>query len=215
MSSTVKPRSSRPRGRPGPSATSDVRELILSASERLFALQGFSATTIRQIADEVNVNPAMVHYYFGSKSALLEAVMVSVLEPLAGSIASLGKTSEFKLQDFTTLLFGMLAKHPHMPQLITREVFLPGGVLQEGFLGKFAPRLGGRLPGILEQQKKAGLVRTDLDTDITALLILALCFFPFIAKPAAEIALGVRLDEPGMRRLSRHVTSVLERGIMS
>ena len=215
MNSTAHHRQSRPRGRPEASSHSDVREQILSAAERLFATQGFAATTVRQLAEEVGVNPAMVHYYFGSKTALLEAVMASVLEPMAGSIAALDSSDEFRLEKFTALLFAVMTDHPHMPQLITREVFLPGGHLQAEFLEKFAPRLGGRLPGLLSQQQKAGRMSTELEPGITALLVLAMCFFPFIARPAVETGLGVRLDKNGINRLSRHVTQVLDRGIFT
>ena len=48
-----------------------MREHILDAAEELFAQQGFAATPVREIAEKVNVNPAMIHYYFGSKRALL------------------------------------------------------------------------------------------------------------------------------------------------
>ena len=78
-----------PRKRPGPapSGTPDIRKGILDASEYLFAARGFAATSIREIAERVGVNPAMVHYYFGSKKKLLQAVMEQVLEPLAGAVA--------------------------------------------------------------------------------------------------------------------------------
>jgi len=215
MSTTSKPNTQRARGRPGPSARADVREQILAASERLFALQGFSATTVREIADAVDVNPAMVHYYFGSKDALLKAVMASVFEPLTGSMESLQKSGTFNLEEFTALFYSVMGDHPHLPQLITREVFLPGGKLQQHFLEKFAPRLGGRLPGILAQQQKLGRLDPELDTQITSLMILALCIFPFIAKPAAEQGLGVKFDAEGMRRMAQHITRILEKGIMS
>ena len=138
-----------PRKRPGPSPSGspDIRKGILDASEYLFATQGFSATSIRAIAERVDVNPAMVHYYFGSKKKLLQAVMEHVLEPMAGAVAEVEERGDLPVRELTQLLFSMAADHPYLPQLITREVFLPGGALQSEFLERFAPRLGGRLPG--------------------------------------------------------------------
>lgn len=53
---------------------SNTRERILSAAQNLFAKQGFSITTLRQITDKADVNLAAVNYHFGSKEQLLLAV---------------------------------------------------------------------------------------------------------------------------------------------
>ncbi|MBV7529549.1 transcriptional regulator, TetR family [Chitinophaga jiangningensis] len=47
---------------------------ILLVAERLFADKGFHGTSVRDIAQEADVNIAMISYYFGSKDKLLEAV---------------------------------------------------------------------------------------------------------------------------------------------
>jgi len=47
---------------------------IIESSERLFAKHGFDATSVRQIADEAEINIAMISYYFGNKEKLLEAI---------------------------------------------------------------------------------------------------------------------------------------------
>ena len=202
----------RPR-RPGPSGTANIRKSILDTAEFLFATRGFAATSVREIAEQVGVTPAMVHYYFGSKKRLLQAVMEQVLEPLTDALADLQGRGRISVTGFTTLMFGMAADHPYLPQLITREVFLPGGQLQQDFLRDFAPRLGGRLPDILRREQEQGRVAAELDPSITALLVLSLCFFPFIARPAGESVLGVRYDTDGIRALTGHVTRLLENGL--
>ncbi|MGK2925146.1 MAG: TetR/AcrR family transcriptional regulator [Lysobacterales bacterium] len=201
------------RKRPGPSGDPDIREGILDAAEDLFAKRGFAATSIREIADRVDVNAAMVHYYFGSKKKLLRAVMERVLEPMAGALANVEALGDLPVRELTRLLFAMATEHPSLPQLITREVLLPGGELQAEFLEHFAPRLGGRLPGILRREQDEGRLAADFDPQIMALLMLSLCVFPFIARPAAESVLGVRYDRDGLQALSEHVAGLLERGL--
>lgn len=56
-------------------STSTTRERILDAAERLFADRGFEGTSIRAIISQARVNLAATHYHFGSKEALLEAVL--------------------------------------------------------------------------------------------------------------------------------------------
>jgi AcrR family transcriptional regulator len=47
---------------------------IIESAEDLFAKKGYEATTVRDIAEEADINIAMISYYFGSKEKLLEAV---------------------------------------------------------------------------------------------------------------------------------------------
>jgi AcrR family transcriptional regulator len=60
----------------------DTRERILDAAERLFARQGFDASSMRTITADAGVNVAAVHYHFGSKEALIEEVFHRRLGPL-------------------------------------------------------------------------------------------------------------------------------------
>lgn len=60
----------------------DTKDRILDTAERLFADQGFAATSLRQITAEANVNLAAVNYHFKSKEALLSAVIERTLGPI-------------------------------------------------------------------------------------------------------------------------------------
>lgn len=63
------------RGRPpksaGPSGTS---ELILDVAEDLFSKHGLHGVSIRDVANEAGVDTALLHYYFGTKRGLFDAV---------------------------------------------------------------------------------------------------------------------------------------------
>ena len=61
---------------------SDSAGLILDAAEDLFSRQGFDATSIRAVTRHAGMNPAAVHYHFGSKLILLRALLVRRIEPL-------------------------------------------------------------------------------------------------------------------------------------
>jgi AcrR family transcriptional regulator len=63
----------RPRGRrPGETKT---REAILEAARNSFARAGYDRTTIRQIAAEADVDPALVMHFFATKHDLFDAAM--------------------------------------------------------------------------------------------------------------------------------------------
>jgi len=55
---------------------------ILDTAEKLFALYGFEATSIRNIINDAGLSVALVNYHFGSKEALIIAVLNRILIPL-------------------------------------------------------------------------------------------------------------------------------------
>lgn len=209
----AKPSTERQRGRPIDTGQQDLRSRILDEAEKLFSDRGYAATSIRQIADSAGVNPALVHYYFENKQSLLRQVMERVLEPLGEAIASLRDSPEATAADIARLLLSMAAKHPNIPRLLTREVLLPDGQMQHYFIKNLAPRLGGALPPLLSREKSAGRLREDFDPTISALLILGVSIFPFIARTLAEPILGINFEADGLKTLTRHITDLLERGM--
>jgi AcrR family transcriptional regulator len=65
-----------------PTVRRDTKDRILDVAERLFADQGFAATSLRQITAEAEVNLAAVNYHFKTKEALLSAVIERTLAPI-------------------------------------------------------------------------------------------------------------------------------------
>lgn len=53
---------------------SRMRARILDAGERAFCERGFFGVSIRQIAREVGVHPALIGHYFGDKKGLLSEI---------------------------------------------------------------------------------------------------------------------------------------------
>jgi AcrR family transcriptional regulator len=52
-----------------------TRAAILEAASRRFARQGYARVTLKEIADDVGVTPALIVRYFGSKLTLFEVVV--------------------------------------------------------------------------------------------------------------------------------------------
>jgi len=203
----------RARGRPVDTDQQDLKKQILDTAEELFADNGYAATSIRQIADRSGVNPALVHYYFGQKKLLLQSVMERAIEPLGAAIAKMKDGPDATPEVIAHLLISMAAKHPNMPRLLIREVFLPGGEMQQYFTDNMAPRLGGALPALLSREKSAGRLRGDADPSVSAMLILAVSMFPFIARTLAEPVLGIRYDQQGIEILKQQITQLLKHGM--
>ena len=69
------PRTGRRPGQP------DTRGAILVAARRLFAAHGLKGASVRRIAAEAGVDPALVHHYFGTKDGLFRAALEIPIEP--------------------------------------------------------------------------------------------------------------------------------------
>lgn len=70
------------RGRRRKGAGPDLRAAILDSAEQLFAAHGFYGVTTRQVAAEAGVDAALIHYYFGTKRELFDAVFARRAEIL-------------------------------------------------------------------------------------------------------------------------------------
>lgn len=63
------------RSKAGNGQAVDRRELILAAATRRFAEYGFEATTVRQIADDVNILSGSLYHHFATKEEILEEIV--------------------------------------------------------------------------------------------------------------------------------------------
>lgn len=76
-------RNRKPR-RPGrPEGQTNLADNILDVAETLFAEMGHAGTTLRQVADRLDVTPAMIAYYFQNKDNLFRAVFLRRAESVS------------------------------------------------------------------------------------------------------------------------------------
>jgi AcrR family transcriptional regulator len=95
----VKPVPKRKRPRVGRAPGSPPnREAILEAARAYFERHGYDRATIRAIAAQAGVDPALVHHYFGPKDQLLVAALQLPVNPrevvaelLAGDVSTIGE----------------------------------------------------------------------------------------------------------------------------
>lgn len=66
----------KPRGRPPAADSTATRAGIIDAARRVFAAEGYRATSLRAIAAEVGLTAPAISHHFGSKTALFDAVTV-------------------------------------------------------------------------------------------------------------------------------------------
>ncbi|MFJ4175226.1 TetR/AcrR family transcriptional regulator [Microbacterium sp. NPDC089696] len=77
----MSPAPGRPRKSPRLRRGEDTAEQILDASAELFSQQGYSGTSIAQIATAVGVGQQSIYHHFGSKAAILKTLLMEGIRP--------------------------------------------------------------------------------------------------------------------------------------
>ncbi|HZH43391.1 MAG TPA: TetR/AcrR family transcriptional regulator [Lysobacter sp.] len=208
------PRPRRP-GRPPAADTADLRERLLDAAIACFCRHGIAATPLRAIAQEAGVNPALLHYYFGDKAQLQQAVVNDRVLP---AVALLREELLQHGDDLAALVAGFVngvgrtvAAHPWLPALWVREVLCEGGALRDLLINQIGPQLPQMLAARFAQARAEGQLNEDLDPRLLVVSLIGLTLFPLAGAPIWRRLFGA--DELGFDDLRRHALALLDRGL--
>lgn len=159
---------------------------ILDAAERLFATQGFAASTIKAIGQEAGVNPALLYYYYSDKSALYRAVMDRRVAPFARGMMN-QLSGDMKPLDAISLIargqVAFLMSAPLLPRLIARELADHAAehatpTIRENLTGLFQ-----KVTGLIAAGQADGSIRRDLDPRFAAISTISQVVWFFVAQP--------------------------------
>ena len=185
--STTPSRRKRTPGRPGADQI-DQRERLLDAALACFVRQGIAATSLRDIAGEAGVTPALVHYYFGDKPQLQQAVVGERLLPVVAQMrapvmqAGDGDVAAL-VAGFARGIGGVVAQHPWLPTLWVREILCEGGVLRERLMDRVAPLVPLLLAQRFAAAQARGALNPELDPRLLVVSLIGLTLLPYAAAP--------------------------------
>jgi AcrR family transcriptional regulator len=141
------------------------KQRILEAARALFRQHGYGGTTVRAVAAEAGVDPAMVFYFFGTKQGLFAAAieMSAQLPPAIESIFT-GGLDGIGERIIRTLLENMDKSDRTPLAMLTRSA--PTHDQSETLLREFIDReITGRLTSMLgtpDAALRAGMVNVQL-----------------------------------------------------
>jgi AcrR family transcriptional regulator len=112
-----------------------TRDKMKEAAARLFYTQGYHGTSVRHIAEQANVNIALVSYYFGGKKGLFEQLMTQFLEGYLEAMhiddeARMKSTREQLLSVIRSLL-SYQQNHYHLARMVHREMTMDSVLVRE------------------------------------------------------------------------------------
>ena len=100
-------------------------EKIFEAARKVFQKKGFAAARMQEIADEAEINKAMLHYFFRSKEQLFKAVFMNAfgqLVPQMNAIFNSEDTVFVKIEKFTANYIDFVNKNRFLPAFIIQEM---------------------------------------------------------------------------------------------
>ncbi len=192
-----------------------VREALLDSARRLFAAHGYAGASLRRIAREAGVNPAMVHYYFGDKRGLYRHIFEETAAPVLmrlRRLLSAGSTECDPIRAFVVSLMGTLAAAPWLAALLTRDVLASDGEYREEFVRTYAVPGGSGLAELIAREVSAGRLRADLDPELAALSLIGLALHPFLTLPVARRVFDVPAEPARVARLVDHTVRLFYSG---
>lgn len=143
------------------STGTSTRDVILAAARKCFADNGFSATTLNEIADVVGIRRPSLLHHFPSKEALYREV---VLESFSDWIQLVEESSDGprtgwpQVERVMRAAFTFFEQHPDFVRLARREA-LDGGPILSHELSVFLRPLFDRGAEFLEREMEAGRLR--------------------------------------------------------
>jgi len=157
-----------------PGAVSEKRreELVLAAYREI-AASGFEGLRTREVAAEVGVNIATLHYYFPTKETLIHAVLDHAMGRFRSTLTfKSGPGNELRsyLRSVRTLLLEEPELGAVMAELALRSV-------RDESIGRFMNEMydvwHATMRGLLRRAVREGKLRRELDSDAVAALIVA------------------------------------------
>jgi TetR/AcrR family transcriptional regulator len=107
----------------GERRSADTRDKILEVAEREFAARGYDGAHLQLIASQVGVQKTALYYYFASKAALYEAVLVRMLETFDARVREALERDggpEPRMERLLDGLNDLLAERPHYSKVLIR-----------------------------------------------------------------------------------------------
>ncbi len=167
---------------------------ILEAAKKVFVEKGYSGARMQAIADEANINKAMLHYYFRSKDALFDRIVDGAVEimareftPVLSSEGSVMEKVEMLIDGYTKTII----ENPYIPIFVLNELSQNADKYQARLKSKMEKTqfFSGFLFQIAEEQQKGILKPVGVDQFI--ITVMSLLVFPFVARPVFENMLGL------------------------
>lgn len=225
MDSRTPPKKAAPAGKPKKVAkrtpgrplrdAQDLRPKLLDAAVVCYVRDGMAGTSLRAIATEAGVTPALLHYYFGDKAQLQEAFVQERMLPAFGvvreAVQRAGEDVAATVAGFVNGVTEVVKLHPWWPQLWVREVLCEGGALRDLLISRIAPEITRTIAARFAGAQARGELNPDLDPRLLMTSLIGLTLLPIAGAPIWRSIFDA--EDLGLDDIRMHALVLLDRGL--
>jgi len=194
---------------------------ILAATREVLAGRGLAGLSMRLVAAEAGVNQAMIHYYYGSKDRLIDAVVlrevVAVLRDLVGGLEGDLDSAELFVQ-YPVRLLDVLRRDPVRLQLIRLIMGTEPQRMLKAIraLGRFGILgLSEQLQGMIGAAQAEGRLAAAPPASLLMFLLANAYGLVFMEPVAHEITGFALADDEAWAVHREHLTNLIRGGILA
>lgn len=171
------------------------RDKLVTAGKNLFIRKGYNRVTTRAIAEQADVNVALIKYYFSDKAGLFEAVFREVAAPLLGlleevKVSQLQDVSPIILTQFVENYYQVMSTYPTLPKIILIALHDTHSKEHEIIRRIFLEHVEVGVK-ILNSAFRQLVPSKPIRVEWLLLTCLSLSSFPFLVPPVIQPLLGI------------------------
>lgn len=194
---------------PKPDASARRAE-VLGLSAKLFADNGYRATTVRDIADAAGILSGSLYHHFDSKESMLDEILRDFLDPLFGEYRTVLAEADRPREQLRGCVIASFAAIDERPDAVAIYQAEARGLAQQerfAYIADYLQEFRSMWRGIITRGIESGDFRSDLDVDVT---------YRFLRD---TVWVAVRWYRPGgqlsVETVADQYLSILEQGIVS
>lgn len=166
-------------------AETTTENKILQAARKVFQRKGMMGARMQEIADEADINKALLHYYFRSKEKLFERVLHEIVGqgfPVLSGILNDDLPLEEKIRQFVRSYIEILQNNEFLPSFVILEANRdPQKLLSMVMSHEIKPN-----PMKFLEEVQAAVDTGEISPirpEQLLLNMISMCIFPFLMKP--------------------------------
>lgn len=169
---------------------------ILEAARKVFERMGYYGARMQDIADEAQINKAMLHYYYRSKEKLFERILDDAIKSVLGIISqilNIEMSLEDKIRFFIKTYIEFIQNNQFVPGFVIHELSINSESAAKVLNSFKALEITPFFKQINEEIAKGNIV--NIHPAHIILNLMSWCIFPFLSKNLIMSKAGINDEQ--------------------